>query len=70
MMKKKQPPLRLRKINKNSINLNNHEKHVAVGGLEPPTSCQYVGRILQVTALYQLSYTAYHVYMISITEAV
>lgn len=28
-----------------------------VGGFEPPTSCQYVGRILQVTALYQLSYT-------------
>ena len=24
---------------------------VAVGGLEPPTSCQYVGRILQVAAL-------------------
>ena len=25
---------------------------VAVAGLEPATSCQYVGRILQVTALY------------------
>ena len=30
-----------------------------MAGLEPATSCQYVGRNLQVTALYQLSYTAY-----------
>ena len=35
---------------------------VAVGGLEPPTSCQYVGRNLQVTALCQLSYTTHHIY--------
>ena len=41
----------------------------AVGGFEPPTSCQYVGRILQVTALCQLSYTTHRIF-ISITEAV
>ena len=40
-----------------------------MGGLEPPTSCQYVGRNLQVTALYQLSYTAYHIYLSLIQAA-
>ena len=40
-----------------------------MAGLEPATSCQYVGRNLQVTALYQLSYTAYHIYLSLIQAA-
>ena len=56
---------------------------VAVGGLEPPTSqmvdglwyrCQLMLGIFLcsniIHVLYQLSYTAYHIYMNSITEAV
>ena len=56
---------------------------VAVEGFEPPTSqmindlwhqCQLVLGIFLcpyiIHALFQLSYTAYHIYMNSITEAV